>query len=409
MTLFRAFRALRPSQSTAADVIAPPYDVLSAAEARELAAGRPHSFLHVSRPEIDLADGADSYSEAAYGQAAASFRAMRDQNVLQRDAEPSLYIYRMTDGDHVQTGVAVTASVAAYDANRVRRHELTRPDKENDRVRHMEAVNAQTGPVLCACRATESIRALTSAAAAAGDPDVSVIGPNDVLHSIWRVSDDQTLDGLLQALNGLDAIYIADGHHRSAAASRVAAARRDAGIESESHEYFLTVVYPHDEMRIFDYNRVVTDLNGMSAPDFLARLGERFDVAESRSPVRPVRTRQIGMYLDGRWYRLDAKQAPTADPVAALDVSLLHDGLIEPLLGISNPRTDPRVDFVGGIRGLDALVARVDGGGAAVAFALFPTRMDQLMAVADAGRLMPPKSTWFEPKLADGLLSHVLD
>lgn len=408
MTLIRPFRALRPSQATAADVIAPPYDVVNTEEARELAAGRPHSFLHVSRPEIDLEDGADAHSDAAYEQAAISFRALQERDLLQRDPEPSLYIYRMTDGDHVQTGVAMTASIAAYDANRVRRHELTRPDKENDRVRHMEAINAQTGPVLCAYWANADIKALVDAAAA-GSPDISSVGPNDVLHSIWRIADAQLLEKLLAALNTLDAIYIADGHHRSAAASRVAAARRTAGSRTDSHEYFLTVAYPHDEMQIFDYNRVVTDLNGMSALEFLDLVGERFEVAPSDSPVRPAKSRQIGMYLNSQWYRLDAKQPPAHDPVAALDVSLLHDGLIEPLLDISNPRTDPRVDFVGGIRGLEALEARVNSGAAAAAFALFPTRMDQLMSVADAGKLMPPKSTWFEPKLADGLLSHVLD
>ncbi len=408
MTLIRPFRALRPNQDTAADVIAPPYDVMNSAEAREMAAGRPHSFLHVSRPEIDLEEGADSHSDAAYAQAAHSFAELQKQNILQRDATPSLYIYRMQDGDHVQTGIAMIASVAAYDANRVRRHELTRPDKENDRVMHMEAINAQTGPVQCAYWSNAAIKALTEEASAA-TPDISCVGPNDVLHTIWQVSDTALLERMLAALNDLDAIYIADGHHRSAAASRVCAARSAAGADTDSHEYFLTVAYPHDEMRIFDYNRVVTDLNGMSVPTFLDRLATDFRIDASGTAVRPVESRQIGMYLDGKWYRLKAKQPAPEDPVAALDVSLLHDGLIEPLLGISNPRTDPRVDFVGGIRGLEALESRVESGAAAVAFSLFPTRMDQLMSVADANRLMPPKSTWFEPKLADGLLSHILD
>jgi uncharacterized protein (DUF1015 family) len=408
MTLIRPFRALRPDQDTADAVIAPPYDVVNTEEARALATDRPYSFLHVSRPEIDLAQGADSHSDAAYAKAAENFRALQDQHILRRDSQPSLYIYRMADGDHVQTGIAMTASVAAYDSNRVRRHELTRPDKENDRVRHMEAINAQTGPVLCAYRSDPNINSLVAAAAGA-DPDISLTGPNGVQHSIWRIADHPLLTQLLEALNALEAIYIADGHHRSAAASRVAAARRRTGAASDSHEYFLTVAYPHDEMRIFDYNRVVTDLNGLSAPDFLNRVAEHFDVTQADSAVRPARSRQIGMYLDGRWYRLDAKSLPPDDPVAALDVSLLHDSLIEPLLGVSNPRTDPRVDFVGGIRGLGALETRVNGGTASIAFSLFPTRMDQLMAVADAGKLMPPKSTWFEPKLADGLLAHVLD
>ncbi len=408
MTLIKPFRALRPNQRTAADVIAPPNDVMNSAEARDLAAGRPHRFLHVSRPEIDMDENADAHSDAAYAQAQRSFTALQDQNILQRDATPSLYVYRMTDGDHIQTGIAMTASVAAYDANRVRRHELTRPAKENDRVQHMEAINAQTGPVLCAHWANAAISALTEEAAE-HTPDISCVGPNDVLHTIWRVADSGLLERMLAELNSLEAIYIADGHHRSAAASRVCASRSAAGSDTDSHEYFLTVTYPHDEMQIFDYNRVVTDLNGMSVPAFLDRLKADFTVTPSESVVRPRASRQIGMYLDGKWYRLESKRPTPDDPVAALDVSLLHDGLIEPLLGITNPRTDPRVDFVGGIRGLEALEARVDSGEAAIAFSLFPTRMDQLMSVADAGKLMPPKSTWFEPKLADGLLSHILD
>ena len=409
MSLIKPFRALRPSAETAAAVIAPPYDVVNSAEARELVAGRPHSFLHVSRPEVDLDEAVDAHSPTAYAKAAENFAALQNNGVLQRDAEPMLYVYRMTDGEHVQTGVAMTASVRAYDEHRVRRHELTRPDKEDDRVAHMEAINAQTGPVLCAYWANADIAALVDAAAQ-GAADISAVGPNDVLHSIWCVDDAVQIAALSDAINALEALYIADGHHRSAAASRVAAARRDQGRATDSHEYFLTVAFPHDEMQIFDYNRVVTDLNGMSAADFLARVHERFSVAAEDEAVRPQRHGQFGMYLDGHWYRIETRSMPASgDPVATLDVSLLHDGLIEPLLGISNPRTDPRVDFVGGIRGLKALQTRVDNGEAAAAFSLHPTRMDQLMAVADAAKLMPPKSTWFEPKLADGLLAHVLD
>jgi len=414
MSLIRPFRALRPSAATAAAVIAPPYDVVDSAEARALVAGRPHSFLHVSRPEVDLPADADPYSPAAYAKAAENFRGLQDAAVLCRDAEPTLYLYSMSDGDHTQTGVAMTASVAAYNANRIRRHELTRPDKETDRVRHMEAINAQTGPVLCAYRSDAAIGSMIEAGTA-GPADISVTGPNAVEHRIWCITDVRLRTDLTSALDSLDAIYIADGHHRSAAAARVAESARVAASRSaahtgtDSHEYFLTVAFPHDELRIFDYNRVVTDLAGMTAAAFLAKVGERFAVSPADGAVRPDRAGRFGMYLDGRWYRLDARDAPSDDPVAALDVSRLHDGLIEPLLGIGDPRTDPRVDFVGGTRGLQVLEARVERGAAAVAFALFPTRMDQLMAVADAGRLMPPKSTWFEPKLADGLLAHVLD
>jgi uncharacterized protein (DUF1015 family) len=407
-TLVRPFTALRPTPEYAAGVIAPPYDVVNTEEARALAAGRPQSFLHISRPEIDLPSGSSPYSDAAYAQGAASLAKLVDGGVLEREREPSFYVYRMTMGSRTQTGIAFVGSVAAYEQHGIRRHELTRPDKENDRVRNIATLNAQTGPVLLAYRASAAVGALVRAATAAA-PLFSVKGPNDVQHTLWRVGAPRDVAALSEAMNALDALYIADGHHRSAAAARVAAQRR--GNPEASHEYFLAVAFPHDEMRILDYNRVVRDLHGLTEDAFLARVRESFAVTTSAGRVTPARTETFGMYLAGHWYELAIKPelVPRADPVASLDVSLLQDWLLAPVLGIGDPRTDSRIDFVGGIRGLAELEKRVDSGSAAVAFALHPTRMEQLMAVADAGKLMPPKSTWFEPKLADGLLSHVLD
>jgi uncharacterized protein (DUF1015 family) len=407
--LVRPFRALRPARAHAAEVAAPPYDVLSSDEARVRAAGKPWSFLHVSKPEIDLAPGTDPYSPAVYAKAAANLARMREAGVLVRDAAPAYYVYRFTLGDLVQTGVAVTASIAAYDANRVRKHELTRPDKEDDRVRHMEALNAQTGPVLAAYPSAPALDALL-ADIACGEPDTDVVADGGVRHSVWPVRDAALIDRIGALFDAMPAIYIADGHHRSAAASRVAANRRRPGVDG-SHEWFLVVAFPHHELRILDYNRVVRDLGGLTLDELLAKLAAQFEVTASDAQVRPARHGEFGLYAGRRWHRLRLRPelAAPADPVARLDVSLLTDHVLSPLLGIGSLRTDKRVDFVGGGRGLGELEKRVDSGEMAAAFSLYPTRLDELMAVADAGQVMPPKSTWFEPKLADGLLAHVLD
>lgn len=409
-TLVKPFRALRARPEHAADVVAPPYDVVNTDEARALAEGRPMSFLHVSRPEIDLPPGTDPHSDPVYEQGAANLARLVASGALVRDDTPSFYVYRMTLGQHVQTGVACTASVRAYERNLIRKHELTRPDKENDRVRNIETLNAQTGPVLLAYRSDERLRELL-AEASSGAPLFEVEGPQNVLHAVWRVAEPDTVAEIERALDGLGTLYIADGHHRSAAAMRVAQSRRGGSASADaSHEYFLAVAFPHDEMKILDYNRVVSDLNGMTPEEFLERLGEHFQVRPSAGPAQPAAPRTFGMYLAGQWYALALKSGPLpSDPVGRLDVSLLQERVNGPLLGITDPRTDPRIDFVGGVRGLGELERLVDSGRAVVAFALYPTSMEQLMDVADAERLMPPKSTWFEPKLADGLLSHVLD
>ena len=409
ITLVRPFKALRPASDKAAGVAAPPYDVLNTEEARARAAGKPHSFLHISKPEIDLPPDTDPYAPAVYAKGAENLKRLVDDGVLVRDAAPGYYVYRLKMGDHVQTGLAFTGSVADYDTNRIRKHEFTRPDKEDDRVRQIEALNAQTGPVLLAYKANEFVQAIINNATKQ-KPLYDVTADTGVVHTLWHIEDQVWIDELTALFDRMPALYIADGHHRSAAASRVAAARRGK-TKSESQEYFLCVAFPHDQMRIFDYNRVIKDLHGLTPDAFIAKIKERFDVAPASAQVRPDKSTRFGMYLGGKWYQLDihAKYIPKGDPVAALDVSLLQDNLIAPVLGIADPRRDKRIDFVGGIRGLGELEKRVDSGEMKVAFSMHPTTLEQLMDVADANQVMPPKSTWFEPKLADGLVSHVLD
>ncbi|MDQ7012012.1 MAG: DUF1015 family protein [Mariprofundaceae bacterium] len=412
MPLIRPFPGLRPAPHLAADVAAPPYDVLSSAEARVRAKDHPWSFLHVSRAEIDLPEDTDPFDPAVYHKAAENLERMIDQDVLVQDEQPCLYVYRMIMGDHRQTGLVAAVSIDACNAGRIRRHEFTRPDKEDDRVRQIDATGAQTGPVLLAFRASADVDAMLAAQTAnAADADVMLDG---VRHQIWTIRDTDTITRLTQAFEGMDALYIADGHHRSAAAARVAGERREENPEhtgEEPYNFFLAVMFPHDQMRIIDYNRVIRDLSSLDEDTFLQRVREAFTVEASDMAVKPGRAGEFGMYLPGRWFHLTINPGliPPDDPVKSLDVSLLADHLIAPILGIDDPRRDVRIDFIGGSRGLEELERRVDSGEMAVAFSLFPTSMEALMAVADAGEVMPPKSTWFEPKLADGLVSHLLD
>jgi uncharacterized protein (DUF1015 family) len=413
MPLIRAFAGLRPAPERAADVIAPPYDVLSSDEARRRAAGKPWSFLHISKPEIDLPPGTDPYSSAVYAKARENFAHMLREGVLERDRGACYYVYRLVMGTHTQTGIVAAASVPDYDSNRIRKHELTRPDKEDDRVRQIDALNAQTGPVFLTYRRSYDVDAVVARVAAAA-PDVDVVADDGVRHSLWVMREPAHLEALTAAFDALPCLYIADGHHRSAAASRVAAARKAANPRhtgEESYNYFLAVIFPDNQMQILDYNRVVKDLNGLSREALLARIGAAFSIKPEAGAVKPARAGEFGLYLTGQWYRLAIKpeHVPAADPVRRLDVSLLQDHLLAPILGIGDPRRDKRIDFVGGIRGLGELQRRVDSGEMAAAFSLFPTSIHDMMAVADAGQVMPPKSTWFEPKLADGLVSHVLD
>lgn len=407
----RPFRGLRPEAAQAQAVVAPPYDVLSSEEARIAAAGRPFSFLHVSKAEIDLPPGTDPYSPAVYQKARENFERMRREGILKQDPAAFYYVYELTMGSHRQRGLVASASVAAYAAGHIRRHEHTRPDKEDDRVRQIDALNAQTGPVFLTHRERAPLTALLATASAA-TPAVDV-NLNGVRHRLWVVSDPAAIERISEEVAQAGVLYIADGHHRSAAAARVAqlrAAGNPGHRGDEAYNYFLAVLFPDSQMQILDYNRVVRDLNGLAPDAFMQRLAERFVIVPSRQPVKPAVKGEFGLYLQGRWYRLRGRSpAPPADPVEALDVRQLDRECLAPLLGITDPRRDRRIDFVGGIRGLAELERRVDSGEMAAAFSLYPTALSELMAVADTGEVMPPKSTWFEPKLADGLVSQTLD
>lgn len=410
MSLVRAFPALRPAPGRAPEVIAPPYDVLNTEEARVLAEGRPWSFLHISKPEIDLPPGTDPYAPQVYAKAAENLKKMLDAGVLKQDDQACYYAYRLIMGEHVQVGLVAAASVADYDTNRIRKHEFTRPDKEDDRVRQVDALNAQTGPVLLAYPHQPEVDSILAAATQQA-PDADGVAESGVRHTLWVIRDGSTIARLTELFDAMPALYIADGHHRSAAASRVCAARKAANpghSGNEAYNYFLSVIFPHHQMRIMDYNRVIKDLNGLAEPEFMAKVAENFMIEMENAAVKPARAGEFGLYLNGRWMRLTirADLIPHQDPVARLDVSLLQDNLIAPILGIADPRRDKRIDFVGGIRGTKYLEDAVNAGRAAIAFSMHAVTIEQLMDISDAGQIMPPKSTWFEPKLRDGLFMH---
>jgi uncharacterized protein (DUF1015 family) len=394
-------------------VAAPPYDVLSTEEAITRAGDNQWSFLHVSRPEIDLPPGSDSHAPEAYAKSASNMMRMLTEGVLLRDAHPAYYVYRMEADGRSQTGLVAAASVVAYDAGRIRRHELTRPEKVEDRTRQIDALDAHTGPVMMAFRSDPAISALLKKISSR-PAQIDVVADHGVRHCLWVVDDEVEISALTEAFNALEALYIADGHHRSEAALRVAQERQAANPNhrgDEPYNYFLSVNFPEDEVKIFDYNRVVRDLGPHDPEQFLAEIGKRFDVQPVDGAYRPDQPRRFGMYLNGRWYALSLPDGFEIgdDPVDRLDISLLSANLFAPILGIVDQRTDKRIDFVGGIRGLEGLESRVDSGEMAVAFSFYPTQIEDLMSVADSGREMPPKSTWFEPKLADGLISYPID
>jgi uncharacterized protein (DUF1015 family) len=410
VTLIKPFAALRPEIKFAEDVVAPPYDVLSSEEARTKVVGKPYSFLHISKPEIDLPEGTDPFDAKVYQTGANNLKKLMDANILLRDAHDHYYVYRLIMNGHSQTGIVAVASVSAYDSNRIRKHEFTRPEKEDDRVKQIDALNAQTGPVFLTYRQDNKVDKIIEEICST-EPLYDLVADDGVQHTIWSTELAQQIDSITSLFNQMDCLYIADGHHRSAAASRVAAERGNKTSAQDMSDYFLSVIFPDNQMNILDYNRVVKDLNGLSVDDILSRVSESFIVSKANSAVKPDEAMEFGMYLDGQWYQLKTRTEciPDNDPVARLDVSLLQNLLIKPILGISDPRRDKRIDFVGGIRGLGELEKRVNNGDMAIAFSLYPTSMQALMSVADANEVMPPKSTWFEPKLADGLISHVLD
>jgi uncharacterized protein (DUF1015 family) len=414
MVKIRDFHALRPREDLADEVASPPYDVLDSREARVRARGKPNSFLHVVKPEIDLPEETDPYDGSVYLKGRENLDRMAAGGVLIDDKEPGLYFYRQVMGDHSQTGLVACASIEDYENDRIKKHEHTRADKEADRIRHVETLNANTGPVFLTYPADREMNKLAEDLTSA-DPLYEFTADDGIRHTVWKVARADRIEKIKAIFARLDRLYVADGHHRSASAVRVGQRRREANpahTGNEEYNYFLAVIFPHDQLRIMDYNRVVKDLNGFSPEEFIARVAEKFEIEaspENRS-FRPAAHHQFGMYLAGHWYRLTARPGSFSarDPVRSLDVSILQENLLAPILKIGDPRKERRIDFVGGIRGLKELARRVDGR-EAVAFALFPTSIEQLMAIADRGLVMPPKSTWFEPKLRSGLLIHRLD
>jgi uncharacterized protein (DUF1015 family) len=410
--LFNPIYGIIPKPDKAQEVVAPPYDVIDSDEARELAKGKPYSFLHISKAEIDLPPGTDIYSEEVYKKAQENFKKMMDDGILVREEKPVFYVYRMKMGKHTQTGIVVGASVADYDNGRIRKHELTRPVKEDDRVKQILYVGAQTGPALLAYKKIKKVDSILKKYTKK-KPLFSVKGINDVIHTIWRIDDDKDIKTIIDEFDKQKIVYIADGHHRSAAASRVCKImiekRKNEHRGDEPYNTFLAVAFPADEMKIYDYNRVVKDLNGMSEEEFLNKLSEVFNIKKLKKQTKPSKKREFTMYLGGKWYKIvPKKKINEKDPVKNLDVSVLSDLVLNKMLGIEDLRKSERIDFVGGIRGLSELERLVDSGKFKVAFALYPTSIKELMAVADKNMIMPPKSTWFEPKLADGLVSNPL-
>jgi uncharacterized protein (DUF1015 family) len=412
MARIEPFRGLRPCRELAEKIAAPPYDVLSSEEARELARGNPYSFLHVGKPEIDLPPGTDLYADEVYAKAKENFTRFIKEKILLQDRKRCFYIYKQVWGDHVQIGLVAGASCQDYQDDVIKKHELTREDKERDRQRHIETLNAQTGPVFLTYKQRDEIDRLVAQGMQNG-PENDFSTYDGVRHIFYKVDDKKRIAAIQKEFKRLDGLYVADGHHRSAAATRIKARRQAENpghSGDEEYNFFLAVIFPHNQMKILPYNRLVRDLRGMGRAEFFAKIDERFDYEESPDKV-PALPREFCLYIEGKWYRLRAKPGTfdSADAIASLDVSILQNNLLDPVLGIQNPRTDKRIDFVGGIRGTAELEKQVDNGNFAVAFSLRPTTIEQLFAVADAGKIMPPKSTWFEPKLKDGLVSHLLD
>jgi uncharacterized protein (DUF1015 family) len=405
MAKIRPFRALRPQPALAPQIAAVPYDVVNAEEARALAAGNPLSFLHVSRSEIDLPPDTNPYSDAVYRAAAERFAALRASMV--EEAGPALYFYKLRMGAHEQTGLAACYSVDEYDANAVKKHEKTRRDKEDDRTRHITELRAQTGPVFLTYHASAEVDAVAAKVAATA-PLYDLVAPDGISHTIWKVTGDD-LAAVVSAFATLPALYIADGHHRAASAARVrkTLAPRPGADGVVEADWFLAVAFPDNQTQVLPYNRTVKDLAGLTPASFLEAVRRVFTVRDG-GPASPAKKGDCAMYLGGRWYTLDIGAKAGADVISRLDVSILQDHLLDPVLNVKDVRSDKRIDFVGGIRGTGELERLVDGGKAAVAFSLFPVSVSDLMGIADAGEIMPPKSTWFEPKLRDALLIHTI-
>ena len=415
----RPFRGVRPLEKLVEKIASPPYDVINSVEARRMVSGNEYSFLHITKPEVDLPVDTDLYDDAVYEKAAENLQRFMDKGWLKKDASPCYYIYRQEMGGHVQTGLVTAASVDDYENDIIKKHEFTRQDKEDDRTRHVYTLNANTGPVFLTYTARKSLDSFVSRYAEEHAPvyDFTSADLAEVRHTFWVVNEEASIAKIRDEFRQIPVLYVADGHHRSAAATRVRAMKRDentAHSGEEEYNYFLSVIFPHDQMNIMDYNRVVKDLNGLSSEAFFQALEASFVVEKSTEKgekAKPCCTHRFSMYFAGQWYSLTAREGSfrSDDPIASLDVSILQQNFLAPVLGIGDPRKDKRIDFVGGIRGMKELETLVDSGEYTVAFALYPTSIIELMSVADAGKVMPPKSTWFEPKLRSGLCLHLLD
>jgi len=413
MAFIKPFKGVRPTKELAEKVAALPYDVMNTEEAIQMAAGNPVSFLHISRPEIDLPQGTDVHSEEVYQQGQLNLASFLNKGVLLQDETECYYVYRQKMGALTQTGLVVCAGVDDYQTGAIKKHELTRADKEEDRVRHIDVLNANDEPVFYTYRNDPAITAAI-AQVTAGTPLYDFTTGDGVSHALWSIADRELVDTLTRRFADIPTLYVADGHHRSAAASRVRDLRKNSNPDhsgAEEYNFFLTVIFPDNEMTIMPYNRVVKDLNGRSVAEFMARVAERFEVTPLPGALSPTQRHQFGMYLADKWYELVPREEtfPENDAVAAMDVSILQDNLLSPVLGIRNPRTDQRIHFVGGIRGVEELERVVNSGEYQVAFSMFPTSIQELMSLADEDKIMPPKSTWFEPKLRSGLFLHLLD
>ena len=418
MATIRPFRGVRPAPDVASQIADLPYDVMNSLEAREMVEDRPLSFLRIDRPELNFPIGHDMYSYEVYHTARDVYNKMKDEGHFIQDQEPMYYIYQQTMGGRTQMGLVAAASIDDYINNVIKKHELTRKEKEQDRVRHVDAMNANTGPIFMTYKNNPDISAIMQDWAARHQPVydfvMSPLGVGDVEHKVWVIDCPEEIEKITKAFDEVDCLYIADGHHRNASALKVSLLRRaqNPGYSMDDPiNYYLAVIFPDNELTILDYNRVITDLNGLTEDAFIAKLGERFVLEEhGSSAYKPEKRNMFGMYLEGKWYKLTLKSefAKSKDPVESLDVSILQTQVLTPILGIKDVRTDPRIDFVGGLRGLSELEKRVNDGDMTVAFSMYPTSMNELMDISDAGKLMPPKSTWFEPKLLSGLFIHEL-
>jgi uncharacterized protein (DUF1015 family) len=404
MATIKPFAALRPRPELAAQICELPYDVMSSAEARAVAAGNPLSFLHVSKPEIDLPPETDIYSPSVYAKGKENFAKLIKDGSLRQDAAPCFYLYRQIMGKHTQIGIVAAASCEDYLNDIIKKHEFTRPDKEDDRVRHIESLNSQTGPVFLTYRTNAALDELFKKKSAEA-PDIDFTAKDGVRHTSWVISDAPTIALIQNEFVRIPFLYIADGHHRSAAAARVYQSRKGAGESA----HFLSVIFPHNQMQILPYNRVLKDLNGLAAKQLLEKLDAVF-IINPKGVAQPSRKHELGLFFEGRWFTLHFRPqfAATTDPIEKLDVTLLQKYVLAPIFGIDDPRTSKRINFVGGIRGTAELEKLVNQGEYACAFSMFPTSIEDLMTIADAGGIMPPKSTWFEPKLRDAMFCHMI-